>query len=210
MKHIKKAQSGKRLIKKSDYMISERGDTLRGKSAEAARKHQRDYTKWLEENIRPMEPRAAAAWDAAKKKREATAPKKKMKVGGTIKKAQNGTYKSRTVERNPEGTYKMVTKSKTTPRGEKTSMKETRTLKGVLKGVPKKTSGIDKNPSLDMDLNKANYERLRAKNGKQMLKRADGSYSRRGLWDNIRANRGSGRKPTAAMLKQERKIKSKK
>ena len=42
-----------------------------------------------------------------------------------------------------------------------------------------------------------------------MLKRADGSYSKRGLWDNIRANRGSGKKPTAAMLKQERKIKAK-
>jgi len=42
-----------------------------------------------------------------------------------------------------------------------------------------------------------------------MLKRADGSYSKRGLWDNIRANKGSGKKPTAAMLKQERKIKAK-
>ena len=42
-----------------------------------------------------------------------------------------------------------------------------------------------------------------------MLKRADGSYSKRGLWDNIRANRGSGKKPTAAMLKQEKKIKAK-
>jgi len=40
-----------------------------------------------------------------------------------------------------------------------------------------------------------------------LIKRADGSYSRRGLWDNIRANRGSGRKPTAEMLRQERKIK---
>ena len=46
------------------------------------------------------------------------------------------------------------------------------------------------------------------KNGK-MIKRADGSYSQRGLWDNIRANKGSGKKPTAAMLKQERKIKAK-
>jgi len=43
---------------------------------------------------------------------------------------------------------------------------------------------------------------------KQMIKRADGSYSQRGLWDNIRANRGSGKKPTAQMLKQERKIKA--
>jgi hypothetical protein len=43
---------------------------------------------------------------------------------------------------------------------------------------------------------------------KQMIKRADGSTSQRGLWDNIRANKGSGKKPTAQMLKQEKKIKS--
>ncbi len=42
---------------------------------------------------------------------------------------------------------------------------------------------------------------------KKMIKRADGSYSQRGLWDNIRANKGSGKKPTAEMLKQEKKIK---
>lgn len=42
-----------------------------------------------------------------------------------------------------------------------------------------------------------------------MIKRADGSYSKRGLWDNIRANRGSGKKPTAEMLKQERRINAK-
>lgn len=52
--------------------------------------------------------------------------------------------------------------------------------------------------------------------GKEMLTRADGSKSRRGLWDNIRAaakrNKAAGKagkKPTAAMLKQERKIKAK-
>jgi hypothetical protein len=28
------------------------------------------------------------------------------------------------------------------------------------------------------------------------------------LWNNIRANKGSGKKPTAEMLKQERKIKT--
>lgn len=44
--------------------------------------------------------------------------------------------------------------------------------------------------------------------GGKMIKRADGSYSRRGLWDNIRANRGSGRKPTKQMLEQEAKIKA--
>jgi len=44
---------------------------------------------------------------------------------------------------------------------------------------------------------------------KPMMKRADGSYSQRGLYDNIRANKGSGKKPTPEMLKQEKKIKAK-
>jgi hypothetical protein len=43
----------------------------------------------------------------------------------------------------------------------------------------------------------------------KMMKRKDGSTSPRGLWDNIRANKGSGKKPTKAMLKQEAKIKKK-
>lgn len=42
--------------------------------------------------------------------------------------------------------------------------------------------------------------------GGEMIRRADGSYSKRGLWDNIRDNRGSGKKPTKEMLEQERKI----
>ena len=42
----------------------------------------------------------------------------------------------------------------------------------------------------------------------EMIKRADGSTSQRGLWDNIRANKGSGKKPTPEMLKQEKKIKA--
>jgi hypothetical protein len=50
-------------------------------------------------------------------------------------------------------------------------------------------------------------EVIKAGKKKEMIKRADGSYSQRGLWDNIRANRGSGKKPTSEMLKQERKIK---
>jgi len=48
----------------------------------------------------------------------------------------------------------------------------------------------------------------KSKNG-SMLKRADGSMSRRGLWDNIRKNKGSGKKPTKQMLVQEKKIKAK-
>lgn len=42
---------------------------------------------------------------------------------------------------------------------------------------------------------------------KEMIKRADGSYSQRGLWDNIRAKAGSGKAPTKEMLEQEKKIK---
>ena len=44
----------------------------------------------------------------------------------------------------------------------------------------------------------------------ELLKRKDGSASKRGLWDNIRENKGYGKKPTKAMLKQEKLIKSKK
>jgi len=134
-----------------------------------------------------------------------------------LPKAQTGTYKSRTVERNPEGTHKMITKNKTTARGEKSSTKEKRTLRGVLKGAPKKSSPALKNPLSDLEFEKAiSQERFKARGGKQMIKRADGSTSQRGLWDNIRAaakrNKAAGKpgkKPTAAMLKQERKIKAK-
>ena len=55
--------------------------------------------------------------------------------------------------------------------------------------------------SLQKSLNKG-------KNG-LMLKRKDGSSSRKGLYDNIRANKGSGKKPTKQMLVQEKKIKAK-
>lgn len=44
---------------------------------------------------------------------------------------------------------------------------------------------------------------------KVLIKRADGSMSPMGMWDNIRAAKGSGKKPTKEMLKQERKIKRK-
>jgi hypothetical protein len=42
---------------------------------------------------------------------------------------------------------------------------------------------------------------------KKLIKRKDGSYSPRGLWDNIRANRGSGKKPTKEILKAAEEIK---
>ena len=40
----------------------------------------------------------------------------------------------------------------------------------------------------------------------ELIKRKDGSYSKRGLWDNIRDAKSSGKKPTTEMLKQEKII----
>lgn len=50
-------------------------------------------------------------------------------------------------------------------------------------------------------------EVLKSAKKKKMIKRADGSYSKHGLWDSIRENKGFGKKPTVEMLKQEKKIK---
>jgi hypothetical protein len=100
-------------------------------------------------------------------------------------------------------------------------MKKAQTGKNVPKGMVESEMSPGKMiPKSKSNYATGNYSKMlgakpkakvkpKAKNGKQMLKRADGSYSQRGLWDNIRAAKGSGKKPTAAMLKQERKIKSK-
>jgi len=71
-------------------------------------------------------------------------------------------------------------------------------LKGKMTSLLLKTEGL---------LKPLKHVSMAAK--KEMIKRKDGSYSQRGLWDNIRANKGSGKKPTTEMLKQEKKIKSK-
>jgi hypothetical protein len=55
---------------------------------------------------------------------------------------------------------------------------------------------------------KKGFKTKMAKGG-ELIKRADGSYSKHGLWDSIRANIGSGKKPTKEMLEQEAKIRSK-
>ena len=41
----------------------------------------------------------------------------------------------------------------------------------------------------------------------KLIKRKDGSYSKRGLWDNIKANKASDKEPSEKMLKQASKIK---
>ena len=64
--------------------------------------------------------------------------------------------------------------------------------------------------------NKRNGGPVKKAKAGAMIKRADGSMSRRGLWDNLRSkaaqNKKTGAKPkapTKAMLTQEKKIKSK-
>jgi len=76
-------------------------------------------------------------------------------------------------------------------------------------GVLRKGGKITSVPNGPLIKKKGPFKGSTLKSG-GMLKRKDGSTSKRGLWDNIRANKGSGKKPTAEMLKQERKIKAKK
>lgn len=85
----------------------------------------------------------------------------------------------------------------------------------TMQGVPYPVFGIGSNgqqqmmyPGQEYNFGGASYvdEYPVMGKGGEMIRRADGSYSRRGLWDNIRANKGSGKKPTKQMLEQERKI----
>lgn len=83
--------------------------------------------------------------------------------------------------------------------------------KGMIKELEKKGSM----PASKKNVGKKGIT-VKAKGGKEMIKRADGSYSQRGLWDNLRSkaakNKATGAKPkapTKAMLSQEKKIKAK-
>ena len=85
----------------------------------------------------------------------------------------------------------------------------------TMQGVPYPVLGVGSNGQRQMMYPGRNYSFGGAEHvdeypmmgkGGEMIRRADGSYSKRGLWDNIRANKGSGKKPTKQMLEQERKI----
>jgi len=79
----------------------------------------------------------------------------------------------------------------------------------VGKGVLKKGGKITPVPNGPLIKKKGEFKGSTLKSG-GLIKRADGSYSKHGLWDSIRENKGSGKKPTKQMLQQEKKIKSKK
>jgi hypothetical protein len=63
---------------------------------------------------------------------------------------------------------------------------------------------------VDEKWNRLNHQ-IEKENGGQILDEygRSGSYSQRGLWDNIRDNAGSGKEPTREMIEQERKIRKK-
>lgn len=132
------------------------------------------------------------------------------KTGGTVKKAQNGdstSWKKRTLPNlTSQGLdYEIGRLSKmTTPKSAPSVIQQ---KIDILKREKARRSGQNTTPTIKKQ--RTGGKVTKARGGKQMLKRADGSYSQRGLWDNIRAAKGSGKKPTAAMLKQERKIKAK-
>jgi hypothetical protein len=80
----------------------------------------------------------------------------------------------------------------------------------------KMADALDKQAGKGKYAPKPSKPKAKAKDGKEMIKRADGSYSQRGLWDNLRSkaakNKTTGAKPkapTKAMLSQEKKIKAK-
>lgn len=152
MAKISKAQAGKSL--KPGQRLTESGKVVSGKEAKRVGA--------LEKSMVNELMKRGPVWDTTASKK--AAPKKSMKAGGKLKKAQSGF---------------------SLPAMIKSKIEEKQAEKYKKGGT------------------------VKAKGGKQMLKRADGSYSQRGLWDNIRAAKGSGKKPTAAMLKQEKKIKAK-
>jgi hypothetical protein len=140
-----------------------------------------------------------------------------------LKKAQNG--ETLTGSRKGLGVFK-TTKERTTSGGIARPYKYDRTsidTAGYSKNKPTYQVKTESGESDKTGLTKVNkttsttvsrkqvpsvLESLKKKKMGGMIKRADGSYSKRGLWDNIRANKGSGKKPTAQMLKQEKKIKA--
>ena len=121
-----------------------------------------------------------------------------------IKKAQTGIKENPFMKARQLDSLKRKVQKSRTP-----SLKKDVDLSAPGKGMIEQLKKKGPMPASKTNIGKRGVKIGKAKGGKQMIKRADGSYSQRGLWDNIRANRGSGKKPTAAMLKQERKIKAK-
>jgi hypothetical protein len=151
-----------------------------------------------------------------------------LKSGGTIKKAQNGdtlTVKKPMTYAEKRAAQEIVKQKNIRVRD--SILNRNASAKGMTREQVKKQQVADKKKpdATSCDLNDPNFSSTKcgiskaaAKQSKSdfkkkknggLIKRADGSMSKRGLWDNIRANKGSGKKPTKQMLVQEKKIKAK-
>jgi len=143
-----------------------------------------------------------------------------LKSGGVIKKAQTGASLTAQQKRAKLDSITAVKRAEITRKKDSIlnrnaaaqglTREQVRAKQEADKKKPDATSsslsGQNAGPDGCKAIGKA--ARARKKNG-GMIKRADGSYSKPGLWDNIRKNKGSGKKPTKQMLQQEKKIKAK-
>jgi hypothetical protein len=126
-----------------------------------------------------------------------------LKAGGKIKKAQNGEYVTQE-DKNYTATKKVKTKN-----GPRYYQGKSPNLSFAMEIASFKERANPSDSIPKARLSPRALEMMDKKKAGGMIKRADGSYSKRGLWDNIRANKGSGKKPTKQMLQQEKKIKAK-
>ncbi len=158
-----------------------------------------------------------------------------LKSGGVVKKAQEGVKLSPYMQKraaqqlvkeknirtrdsvlNRNAAAKGMTRSEVQAQQEKDKNKPNVQLEGLnVKAACKRgeTKGScstgQSNKGESLKDTKRNGGPIKKAKAGGMIKRADGSMSKHGLWDSIRENKGSGKKPTAAMLVQEKKIKAK-
>jgi hypothetical protein len=160
-----------------------------------------------------------------------------LKTGGTIKKAQTGdtlsvkkpmTYAEKRAAQeivkqqnrekrenvlNRNAAARGMTREQVQAQQEKDKKKPDACVEG-LRGVGKDNEGCSGSQAASerrvrKEARRKNGGPVKKAKAGAMIKRADGSFSKPGLWDNIRANKGSGKKPTKQMLVQEKKIKAK-
>ena len=156
---------------------------------------------------------------SARKNAKRLKDERNRKNGGPIKKAQNGEYITQEEQKwngkNMRGYT--TTKKVNTKNGPRYYQSKSPNLNFSRSTVDFKINAnpADSIPKAKLSpralevMNQKNGGKVKKAKSGAMIKRADGSMSKRGLWDNIRANKGSGKKPTKQMLVQEKKIKAK-
>jgi hypothetical protein len=132
-----------------------------------------------------------------------------LKAGGVVKKAQTGVSMAKrdSIKAANKARIDSTMNARAKKFGFKTQDEYFEWQKKRSKGADQPCGTPDSGSKKGGSCGAATALQKRINKNGGMIKRADGSMSKRGLWDNIRKNKGSGKKPTAEMLKQERKIK---